>query len=108
MDARLNRFTTHVRVGFPDGCWRWKGAKTVDGYGTFGGGGLPFTARAHRVSWELFVGPIPEGAHVLHRCDNPGCVNPEHLWLGTAKDNSDDKYAKGRAKPRGKAQPARR
>lgn len=56
-------------------------------------------AKAHRVSYELFVGPIPAGMHVLHHCDNPPCVRPSHLFLGDAKVNAQDRAAKGRMTP---------
>ena len=82
------------------GCWIWNGSKTKDGYGYFFMEGKP--GYAHRASYKLFCGPI-ENLWVLHRCDNPSCVNPEHLFLGTAKDNVQDmlskdrdNYAKGR------------
>ena len=75
-------------------CWEWLAGKNKKGYGQF------HISRkqlgAHRVSWELTNSEIPEGLCVLHRCDNPGCVNPDHLFLGTAQDNSDDKISKGR------------
>ena len=78
------------------GCWRWAGRIDAGGYGVFywGPNGRAHR-RAHRVSYAAFVGD-PGDLHVCHRCDNPGCVNPEHLWLGTAKDNHRDKVAKGR------------
>ncbi len=56
---------------------------------------------AHRMAYELYVGPIPDGMCVLHRCDNPGCVNPEHLWLGTQLENVIDRDKKNRHVPRG-------
>jgi hypothetical protein len=55
-------------------------------------------AKAHRVQWEKFFGPIPEGMHVLHTCDTPGCINIEHLFLGTNADNMRDMAAKGRGR----------
>jgi hypothetical protein len=79
----------------PNGCWEWQRSKDKDGYGYIKKDQK--TTKAHRVSYELHYGPIENGLWVLHRCDNPSCVNPEHLWLGTAKDNSDDMIAKGRA-----------
>ena len=77
-------------------CWTWTGSVNAWGYGAF----MPYRARthvaAHRYSWVLHNGPIPDGLCVLHRCDNPPCVNPAHLYVGTHKNNSDDKRAKGR------------
>jgi hypothetical protein len=78
-------------------CWLWTARLSRDGYGQFrtGGVGTP-NARAHRVAWALAYGAIPEGLLVLHRCDNPRCVRPEHLFLGTSADNVADRNAKGR------------
>jgi HNH endonuclease len=77
------------------GCWLWTGSTGSKGYGQINrGDGRP--ERAHRVAWMKFRGPIPDGLHVLHRCDNPGCVNPDHLFLGTDGDNMYDKTSKGR------------
>ena len=79
------------------GCWLWTACvRQSDGYGTLGIKGK--TKAAHRVSWEIHNGPIPEGLCVLHRCDVPTCVNPDHLFLGTKADNTADMIAKGRAK----------
>lgn len=73
------------------GCWIWIGDQFHPyGYGEFHG------KYAHRESWRIFVGPIPHGLWVLHSCDNPGCVRPSHLWLGTSLDNNADRDAKGR------------
>lgn len=77
-----------------DGCWRWLGARERHGL-TYGYRGRP-RVWAHRYSWELHNGPIPSGLFVLHRCDNPPCVNPEHLFLGTLADNNRDRDQKGR------------
>ena len=78
------------------GCWSWSGA-TRNGYGVLGRGGRgEGLVYAHRLAWEIANGPIPAGMNVLHRCDNPPCTNPDHLWLGTKADNNRDMAAKGR------------
>jgi len=79
-----------------NGCWLWTGATSDSGYGWFGVSGSGNTRSAHRVSYELHVGPIPNGLHVLHHCDVRHCVRPDHLWLGTRSDNMQDMLAKGR------------
>jgi len=77
-----------------DGCWRWQGKKADNGYGRFWvDGGM---VAAHRFSYELHHGKIPDGLFVLHRCDNPECTNPDHLFVGTLKDNMQDMVRKGR------------
>ena len=74
------------------GCWEFTGARDKNGYGVFG-----FKQRrAHRASYEFYVGPIPIGIFVCHTCDNPCCINPKHLFLGTPRDNMIDKSNKGR------------
>lgn len=81
----------------PSGCREWTRGKNSKGYGylRFDGRDL----RAHRLAFELENGPIPEGLSVCHRCDNPACCNPKHLFLGSAADNQQDKVAKGRHNP---------
>jgi len=96
--AAFHAKVLHPYDGNPAQCWIWTGAHTTSGYGLVWRGGS--YQRAHRVSWEMTCGPIPEGMLVLHRCDNPPCVNPGHLFLGTDADNVSDKVEKGRH-PRG-------
>lgn len=92
------RFWAKVKKCGPDDCWPWLASRNKDGYGRIGIGGHYGTMLlAHRVSWELNIGAIPDGLHVLHRCDNPKCVNPKHLFLGSQTDNMADKAEKGRA-----------
>jgi hypothetical protein len=76
------------------GCWLWTGAVQGHGYGCFHVGGQPL--QAHRMAWQLTHGSIAPGIHVLHRCDNPACVNPSHLFLGDPKINAQDRSKKGR------------
>jgi hypothetical protein len=78
-------------------CWMWRGSTMTGGYGKthFNGKRLG----AHRRAYMLTYGDIPEGMHVCHRCDEPGCVRPEHLFLGTPTDNARDMVAKNRANP---------
>ncbi len=80
------------------GCWVWQGNRSGSGYGltSFHAEFRGYEAGAHRVYYRTFVGDIPDGLWVLHRCDNPPCVNPEHLFVGTAADNVRDMMAKGR------------
>lgn len=95
MEELRARFEANVEQGEPDACWPWTGTIRRKGYGQ-----LSHQRRAilaHRLAWELAHGPIPEGLQVCHRCDNPPCCNPAHLFLGTAADNQRDKRQKGRA-----------
>ncbi len=90
--ATIERFAKHVENG--EGCKVWTGSKNNKGYGLFRF--LGKTTSAHRVAYTLYVGSIPRKKHVLHTCDNPACVNINHLWLGTNADNMADKVNKGR------------
>ena len=80
------------------GCWLWTGKPNADGYGSIRTGptGAP-SVHASKASWIVNVGPVPEGQWVLHKCDNPPCVRPSHLFLGSRQDNVDDMVRKGRS-----------
>ena len=86
----LNRFWSKVNKRGKDECWMWIAYRYKDGYGRFRLRSI--TQYAHRVAWELTNGPIPKGKCILHKCDNKGCVNPNHLYLGTYSDNVYDRY----------------
>ncbi len=88
------RFWAHVEK--TEGCWNWTAHRNSDGYGMIGLERTRRVERTHRLSWVLHNGPIPDGLQVLHRCDNPACVRPDHLWLGTQIENIADMDAKGR------------
>lgn len=86
----------------PSGCWLWTGRVDRDGYGMLcvgsaADGTRNASAKVHRVSYETFVGPIPEGLFVLHECDTPACFNPRHLSVGSHADNMRDCVRRGRA-----------
>lgn len=89
----LARFWSHVQK--TPTCWLWQGYCIADGYGSMSVGPKP--TAAHRYSFELHKGPVPDGLFVCHSCDVRNCVNPDHLWLGTLSDNNRDMALKGRA-----------
>lgn len=94
-ETLVDRFWSFVQKT-DDGCWTWTGARAEFGYGVISDRATRRHLRAHRLSWEIAYGLVPLGMLVLHRCDNPPCVRPDHLFLGDHADNSDDKVAKGR------------
>lgn len=93
------RFWRHVNKRSADECWEWRGHKLKTGYGTFNLNASRANREcttAQRVAWHLTNGEIPQGKDICHRCDNPPCVNPAHLWVGTPKENTHDMIRKDR------------
>lgn len=91
-ESDIFRFRSKVKIRGK--CWIWAGAKNSDGYGSFKLNGR--AEKSHRIAYILKHGSIPNGMHVLHRCDTPACCNPDHLFLGTHQDNIKDMDSKGR------------
>ena len=101
--TETERFWKHVqKLSGDNACWIWTAGGDKNSYGLFKRTALPgkkrgIQVRAHRYSWELYIGrPAPDFLEVCHTCDHPSCVNPHHLFLGTTKENAEDRQAKGR------------
>jgi hypothetical protein len=90
----IERLWEKIETGADWECWLWTGSRDDRGYGRLSVHNVP--ELAHRLVWEYSYGPVPEGLCVLHHCDNPPCCNPDCLFLGTRKDNNDDRDDKGR------------
>lgn len=86
------RFWSKVAIGNPNDCWEWQASRNKDGYGKFD------STNSHRVAWKLTYGEIPHELFVCHKCDNPPCCNPNHLFVGTAAINNLDMKIKGRSR----------
>ena len=97
-DSLQNRLWAKIEKREANECWEWKGNKNNKGYGMIRLGGSAPKVLAHRVSFEMSKGEIPDGMIIMHSCDNPACCNPDHLSLGTMKLNHKDMVDKGRRK----------
>lgn len=95
MRTLRERFEENFVADAESGCWLWTANRQKNGYGLFSMNGTP--RGAHRIAYELYVGPIPDGLYVCHACDVKRCVRPDHLWLGTQADNLADMVRKGRS-----------
>lgn len=92
----IDYFATKFQVGSRNDCWIWNAGRDDRNYGAFQTKLFPNERRAHRIMWLFEHGEIPEDKWVLHHCDDPPCVNPNHLYLGTSRDNVDDRVKRGR------------
>ena len=104
-DGITKRFETKFDKDPVSGCWNWNAGRNKSGYGAFWVSEVIGNKRAHRVAYKIYKGSIPEDLWVLHRCDNPGCVNPDHLFLGTPKTNHQDMVKKNRRSIQGETHP---
>ena len=95
-NSQLEIFASKVDKRGHDECWEWLGGKYQTGYGKFSMGKRNSCEYVHRISWQLFNGPISEGKMILHKCNNRGCVNPYHLYAGDGFDNARDMIRSGR------------
>lgn len=93
-EAAQERLKSNTKIT-ESGCWEWQRSKSPLGYGRVSFGPTR-TDRAHRIAYEIFKGSFDQSLNVCHTCDNPPCINPDHLWLGTQKENVRDCVAKGR------------
>jgi len=95
-DNEKQRFWQRVSISSPDACWDWNGPRQPHGYGLFHIASMQRNVGTHRISYVIAHGDIPNGMCVCHSCDNPSCVNPAHLWVGTQAQNVVDRKLKGR------------
>ena len=96
-NQQTRHFLNHIKKSStPNGCWHWTGHIGTNGYGSFGGGTRGHRVYAHRFAYTFYYGQIPHNKWVLHTCDHPFCVNPNHLWLGNHRDNMRDMVQKKR------------
>lgn len=93
-EKRIYVFHKSYKINQESGCWEWQKSKSGAGYGQIRFRGVPFSA--HRMSYVIHKGEIPDGMYILHSCDNRSCVNPDHLSVGTCKENLHEMFSKGR------------
>jgi hypothetical protein len=93
-ESIANRLYKNIYKNPLNGCWEWTDSKSKQGHGRIGYRDKVYLT--HRLSYEISIGEIPDGKNVCHKCDNPPCINPEHLFVGTQKDNISDMVSKGR------------